>query len=414
MIRGDMTQPSTDVAIVGGGIVGLATAFRLLEARPAIRLVVLEKEAELATHQTGRNSGVVHSPNTYTPGSLKARLCAEGMAAALAFADVHAIPYERCGELIVATAAEELPRLAAIAERARANGVDVRELGPDEMREIEPAVVGRRALHVPATSIVDWRRMALAIADEVRVRGGSVVTRAEVRAIRGPSNGLVLETTAGEFTTANVITAAGLQSDRVAALTAQPRTRARMPADLRIVPFRGDYAVLRPEARRLCRGLIYPVADPRFPFLGVHLTRRFDGDVWAGPNAVLAFGREAYRRRDLDPVELGRILAFPGFQRLALRYWRTGGAEMIRDWSRRLFVRSLQRYTPEIRLEDIAWGPSGIRAQAVRRDGRLADDFVIEGGPHLIHVLNAPSPAATASLAIGRELTTMAIDRFGL
>lgn len=410
MIRVEMTSRTTDLAIVGGGIVGLATALRLLEARPGLRLVVLEKEPELATHQTGRNSGVVHSPNTYTPGSLKARLCGEGMAAALAFADAHGIAYERCGELIVATAPEEVPRLASIAERARANGVDVREIGPEEMREVEPSVVGLRALHVAATAIIDWRRVALAIAEDVRARGGSIVTSAEVLAIHRMPERLVLETTAGDVAAQNVITAAGLQADRVAALTADRDARPH----LRIVPFRGDYAVLRPEARRFCRGLIYPVADPRFPFLGVHLTRRFDGEVWAGPNAVLAFGRESYRRRDVDAAELARILAFPGFQRLAIRYWRTGGAEMIRDWSRRLFVRALQRYTPEIRLEDISWGPSGIRAQAVRRDGRLADDFVIEGGPHVIHVLNAPSPAATASLAIGRDLTTMAIERFEL
>ncbi|HEX9044554.1 MAG TPA: L-2-hydroxyglutarate oxidase [Candidatus Limnocylindrales bacterium] len=407
---GQSIDVTADLAIVGGGIVGLATAYRLLEARPGLRLVVLEKEAELATHQTGRNSGVVHSPNTYTPGSLKARLCGQGMAAALAFADAQGIPYDRCGELIVATTPGELPRLASIAERAHANGVDAREVGPEQMREIEPAVVGLRGLHVPATAILDWRRVALTIAAEVRARGGSILTAAEVGAIRRTSSGLVLETTAGTVAAAHVVTAAGLQSDRVAALTAPPGER----PELRIVPFRGDYAVLRPAARRFCRGLIYPVADPRFPFLGVHLTRRFDGQVWAGPNAVLAFGREAYRRREVDLRELAAILAFPGFQRLARRYWRTGGAEMIRDWSRRLFVRALQRYTPDIGLDDIAWGPSGIRAQAVGRDGRLADDFVIAGGPRVLHVLNAPSPAATASLAIGRELTAMAIERFEL
>jgi (S)-2-hydroxyglutarate dehydrogenase len=396
-----------DLVVVGGGIVGLATAYRLLDARPALRLVLLEKEPELASHQSGRNSGVIHSPNTYTPGSLKARLCHEGMDAALAFADTHGIPYEICGELIVATVPAELPRLAAIADRARANGSVLRELGPEAMREVEPHVVGLRGLHVTSTGITDWRRFSLVLGDELRARGAEIRTRAEVTRIRRTGDGLLLETTAGAVAARNLVTCAGLHSDRLAAMTGHA-------SDIRIVPFRGDYAVLRPEARRFCRALIYPVPDPRFPFLGVHLTRRIDGAVWAGPNAVLAFGREAYRRRDVDLRELGSLVAFPGFHRLALRYWRTGGAEMIRDWSRRLFVRALQAYTPEITLADIAWGPSGIRAQAVHRDGSLVEDFAIGGGEHVLHVQNAPSPAATASLAIGRELAGMAISRFGI
>ena len=397
----------SDLVVVGGGIVGLATAYRLLEARPALRLVVLEKEGRLATHQTGRNSGVIHSPNTYAPGSLKARLCAEGMRDALAFADEHGIPYERCGELIVATEPAEIPRLAAIAERARANGVELRELGPEEMREVEPEVRGLRGLHVPATGIIDWGRFALALGDEVRARGGEIRTGAEVTAIRRVADGLVLETTAGAVATRDLVTCAGLHSDRLAAMTGHGR-------GIRIVPFRGDYAVLRPEARRFCRTLIYPVPDPRFPFLGVHLTRRIDGEVWAGPNAVLAFGREAYRRRDVDPRELASILGDRGFLRLAGRHWRMGATEMVRDLSRRLFLRSLRRYTPGLELADLAWGPSGIRAQALRRDGTLVEDFAIAGGPHVLHVQNAPSPAATASLAIGRELAAMAVGRFEL
>jgi L-2-hydroxyglutarate oxidase LhgO len=396
-----------DLVVVGGGIVGLATAYRLLDARPALRLVLLEKEPELASHQSGRNSGVIHSPNTYTPGSLKARLCHEGMDAALAFADTHGIPYEICGELIVATVPSELPRLAAIADRARANGSVLRELGPEAMREVEPHVVGLRGLHVTSTGITDWRRFSLVLGDELRARGAEIRTRAEVTRIRRTGDGLLLETTAGAVAARNLVTCAGLHSDRLAAMTGHA-------SDIRIVPFRGDYAVLRPEARRFCRALIYPVPDPRFPFLGVHLTRRIDDAVWAGPNAVLAFGREAYRRRDVDLRELGSVVAFPGFQRLALRYWRMGGAEMVRDWSRRLFVRALQAYTPEITLADIAWGPSGIRAQAVHRDGSLVEDFAIGGGEHVLHVQNAPSPAATASLAIGRELAGMAIARFGI
>jgi len=396
-----------DLVVVGGGIVGLATACRLLDARPALRLVLVEKEPELAAHQTGRNSGVIHSPNTYAPGSLKARLCREGMDAALTFADAHDIPYDICGELIVATVPAELPRLAAIAEKARANGSVLRELGPEAMREVEPYVVGLRGLHVTSTGIIDWRRFSLALGDELRARGAEIRTGSQVTGIRRTADGLRLETTTGAIAARNLVTCAGVHADHLAAMTGHA-------SEIRIVPFRGDYAVLRPEARRFCRTLIYPVPDPRFPFLGVHLTRRIDGEVWAGPNAVLAFGREAYRRRDVDLRELGSAVAFPGFQRLALRYWRVGGAEMLRDWSRRLFVRALQAYTPEISLADIAWGPSGIRAQALRRNGSLVEDFAIGGGEHVLHVLNAPSPAATASLAIGRELAGMAIARFGI
>jgi L-2-hydroxyglutarate oxidase len=401
-----MASP-VDLVVVGGGIVGLATAYRLLEARPGLRLLVLEKEAALATHQTGRNSGVIHSPNTYAPGSLKARLCAEGMRDALAFADEHAIPYERCGELIVATEEAELPRLAAIAERARANGVTPREMGPEEMREVEPEVRGLRALHVPSTGIIDWGRFALVLADAVRARGGEIRTRTEVTAIRRTPDALVLETTAGAIATRDLVTCAGLHADRLAAMTGHA-------GGIRIVPFRGDYAILRPEARGFCRTLIYPVPDPRFPFLGVHLTRRIDGAVWAGPNAVLAFAREGYRRRDLDARELAGILGDRGFLRLAARYWRAGGAEMVRDLSLRLFLRALQKYTPGVVLADLAWGPSGIRAQALRRNGSLVEDFAIARGPHVLHVQNAPSPAATASLAIGRELAATAVGQFAL
>jgi L-2-hydroxyglutarate oxidase LhgO len=396
-----------DLVVVGGGIVGLATAYRLLEARPGLRLVVLEKEGRLATHQTGRNSGVIHSPNTYLPGSLKARLCAEGMREALAFADEHRIPYEICGELIVATSAEELPRLAAIAERARANGVALRELGPEAMLEVEPEVRGLRGLHVPSTGIIDWGRFALALGEALRARGGEIRTGVEVTAIHRPSDGLVLETTAGALPTRDLVTCAGLHADRLAAMTGHG-------GGLRIVPFRGDYAVLRPEARRFCRALVYPVPDPRFPFLGVHLTRRIDGEVWAGPNAVLAYAREGYRRRDVDGREMAGILGDRGFLRLASRFWRTGAAEQIRDLSLRLFLRALRRYTPDLALADLAWGPSGIRAQALRRNGRLVEDFAIVGGPHVLHVQNAPSPAATASLAIGRELARLAVERFGI
>jgi L-2-hydroxyglutarate oxidase len=403
---GSMTE-RVDIIVVGGGIVGLATALRLLEARPGLRLLLIEKEAALATHQTGRNSGVIHSPNTYAPGSRKARLTAEGMRDALEFADVHGIPYELCGELIVATGPEELDGLAAIRRRAEANGVPLAELGPQAMREIEPHVVGARALHIPGTGIVDWRRFALAIADAVRELGGEIRTSTEVVSIRREPGGLRLETTAGDLATRDVITCAGLRSDGLAAMTGDA-------GGVSIVPFRGDYAVLRPEARRFCRALIYPVPDPRFPFLGVHLTRRIDGEVWAGPNAVLALAREGYRRRDVDLRELWTTATDRGFLRLAGRHWRMGAAEMLRDLSRRRFLAAIRRLVPEVTLDDIAWGPSGIRAQAIRRDGSLVEDFSVGGGEHVLHVRNAPSPAATASLAIGRRLSDLAIDRFGL
>jgi L-2-hydroxyglutarate oxidase len=280
---------------------------------------------------------------------------------------------------------------------------------------VEPNVVGLRALHVPATGIIDWGRFARVLADAVRARGARIVNQAEVRAIRRLPEGLVLETTAGAFGTRDLITAAGVNADRLAGMDPdEPEVPVASAGKVRIIPFRGDYAILRPEARHFCRALIYPVPDPRFPFLGVHLTRRIDGEVWAGPNAVLALGREAYRRRDVDARELIGILGFRGFQRLAVRYWRTGAAEMIRDWSLRLFVRELQRYTPEVSRRDVAWGPAGIRAQGVLRDGSLAEDFMFAGGAHTLHVLNAPSPAATASLAIGRELAGIAIGRFAL
>jgi L-2-hydroxyglutarate oxidase len=396
-----------DLVVVGGGIVGLATAYRLLEARPNLRLVVLEKEPRLAAHQTGRNSGVIHSPNTYAPASLKARLCAEGMRDALAFADAHGIPHEICGELIVATRPEELPRLDAIRDRAAANGVALRELGPEAIRDVEPEVRGLRAIHVPGTGIIDWARFALVLADAARARGAEIRTGTAVNAIAGTPDGPVLETTAGAMATRDLVTCAGLHADRLAAMTGHA-------AGIRIVPFRGDYAILRPEARRFCRTLIYPVPDPRFPFLGVHLTRRIDGEVWAGPNAVLAYAREGYRRRDIDPREVAGILGDRGFLRLAGRYWRTGAAEMIRDLSLRRFLGALQRYTPGLALADLTWGPSGIRAQALRRNGTLVEDFAIAGGAHVLHVVNAPSPAATASLAIGRELAARAVERFGI
>ena len=393
-----MTEPRFDVVVVGGGIVGLATAWRLLERRPGSGVLVLEKEQELASHQTGRNSGVIHSPNTYAPGSLKARLCADGRREALAFADAHGVPYALTGELIVATGPDEIPRLAAIEEKARANGVQgLRMVGPDGIREVEPHVVGLAALHVPGSGIIDWRRFALALADDVRARGGTIRTGSEVTAIVPGTHEVLVRGAGDAVRAAAVVTCAGLWSDRVAALTDPD-------PGVRIVPFRGDYMTLRPAAAALVRGLVYPVPDPRYPFLGVHLTRRIDGEVWAGPNAVLAFARDGYRRTDVDLRDLADAVAFAGFRRLARRYWRTGAAEMWRDWSARSFLGAVRRYLPQIGPDDLGPGPSGVRAQALAADGSMVEDFLFTERPRVVHVRNAPSPAATAALAIGREV----------
>jgi L-2-hydroxyglutarate oxidase len=401
-------RPETDIAIVGGGIVGLATAYRLLEARPGLRIAVIEKETALATHQSGHNSGVLHAGLYYAPGSLKARLCREGKAEVERFAEAHGIPIERCGKLVVALDDGELPRFAALKERAVANGVpDLEEVGRERMAEIEPHVAGIRALWSPSTAIIDFRRVALAIADEIRSSGAAIHLGRRVTAISERPGEIVVETTTGPIVAQHLIVCAGLQADRLAAMAGTTDAP-------RIVPFRGDYYTLTPDARALVRGLVYPVPDPRFPFLGVHYTRRIDGEVWAGPNAVLAFAREGYQRRDLDVRDLAGTLAYAGFRRLAARYLRTGLAELWRDWWKPAFVRELQRYVPEIRSDQLVFGPSGVRAQALLRDGSLVDDFSLGGSGRMLHVQNAPSPAATSSLAIGRMLAENAAERFGL
>jgi L-2-hydroxyglutarate oxidase LhgO len=399
-----------DVAIIGGGIVGLATAYRLLEARPDLRITVLEQEADIGQHQSGHNSGVVHAGLYYAPGSLKARLCREGKAELEAFCESHAIPVEHTGKLVVALDEEELPRFEGLREKATANGVPGLEVvGPERIREIEPHAVGIRALWSPSTGIVDFRLVTRAIADDVRVRGATIQTGTRVTRIDRRSDGQLVGWQGGELLAASVIACAGLWADRVARLTGDDGADAP-----RIVPFRGDYYTLTPDAAPLVRGLIYPVPDPRFPFLGVHLTRRIDGQVWAGPNAVLAFKRTGYRRRDISIPDLVGTLTYPGFLRLAGRYLRTGLAEMWRDLSKAAFLRELQRYVPELRADQLVFGPSGVRAQALRRDGSLVDDFDLAGSDRVIHVRNAPSPAATASLAIGRTLAHRAIEQFGL
>ncbi len=399
-----------DVVVVGAGIIGLASARELLRRHPGLRLTVLDKEPAIGCHQTGHNSGVIHSGIYYAPGSLKARLCVQGARALYAYCAERGIPTERCGKVIVAVDDTELPRLETLYERGRANGVEGLELiGPERLRELEPHCVGVRAIFSPNTGIVDYSQVARAFADEVQSAGGEIQLGHAVQSIFRRPGEVTLETSAGTVRGRHLLVCAGLHADRLAALTGAPR-------EPRIVPFRGDYWVLRTPRRYLVRNLIYPVPDPAFPFLGVHFTRRItDGAVWLGPNAVLAFAREGYRRTDLNPRELAEVLAFRGFQRLAGRYWRTGLEEMVRDYSKRLFLEALQRYVPELVMADLLPGPSGVRAQALDAEGQLVDDFVVnvqEG--QIIHVRNAPSPAATSSLAIARLIADQADEAFAL
>ena len=369
-----------DFAVVGGGLVGLATARALLERRPGARLAVFEKEPELGRHQSGRNSGVVHAGVYYPPGSLKARLCREGRAALQTFADEHGIPYLVRGKLIVATSPSEQPRLDELKERAVANGAQgVRELDRDGLREIEPRVSGFRALHVPESAVIDFRAVLQALADEVRAGGGEVLLGRRVERV-------------DELAAGRIVVCAGLQADRLAR------------SEHRIVPFRGDYLVLRPPSAALIRGLVYPVPDPAFPFLGVHFTRRHDEAVWAGPNAVPSLARERYRRLGFDLRDARDLAGSRGLWRLARRYWRTGAVELWRDVVKPAAVREMQRYVPEIDPADVSFGPCGIRAQVVGPDGTLVDDFLLEHEGNVLHVVNAPSPAATACLAIGARV----------
>jgi L-2-hydroxyglutarate oxidase LhgO len=387
-----------DVVVIGAGIVGLASARELLRRRPGLRLALVDKESRVGAHQTGHNSGVIHSGIYYAPGSLKAQLCVAGARELYGYCEANGIPTERCGKVIVATDEPELGRLQMLHERGLANGVEGLEMiGPERLRELEPHCAGIRALWSPCTGIVDFSQVAASYARDVCDAGGEVHTGREVVGLRPMTDRVVLRTTAGELEARRVLTCAGLHADRVAALSDGPR-------EPRVVPFRGDYWQLRPEARHLSRNLIYPVPDPGFPFLGVHATRRIGtGEVWLGPNAVLAFAREGYRRLDVRPRDLVEALGNRGFRRLARRHWRMGAVEMWRDWSKRAFWRSVQRYLPDAELADLVPGPSGVRAQALDPSGALVDDFVVDvQGDRVLHVRNAPSPAATSSLAIGR------------
>jgi L-2-hydroxyglutarate oxidase LhgO len=387
-----------DLLVVGGGILGLATAREMLIRHPDLRVVVVEREPELAAHQTGHNSGVVHAGLYYTPGSLKARLCREGKIALEAYCAERGIIVDRVGKLVVALTEDELPRFEALEAKARENGVEGLEaVGPERIRELEPHAAGIRGLWSPGTGIVDFRAVANAYAADIRAAGGMIETGRALTGLAERDDGVIASTSSGDVVADRVIACAGLWSDRVAAMTGDDGSE-------RIVPFRGDYYRLTPDARSLVRGLIYPVPDPRFPFLGIHFTRRFDGAVWAGPNAVLALARDGYKRYDVDVRELVAIARHAGFRRLARKFWRTGLAEQWRDLSKRAFAAELRRYVPEIRDDQLRFGPSGVRAQAIDPDGTLVDDFRLGGSRRIVHVRNAPSPGATASLAIARVL----------
>jgi L-2-hydroxyglutarate oxidase LhgO len=401
--------PATrDLAIIGGGIVGLATALALTERHPRLTVTVLEKEPRLGAHQTGHNSGVIHSGIYYRPGSLKARLCVEGARLMKRFCDDHGIPWEGCGKVIVATEAPELPRLMGIYERGLANGLSgLKVLEADEVSEHEPHCRALRAILVPETGIVDYAQVAETMARLIRERGAEIVTGARVTAIRRDGAGLVLETARGPVAARRLVNCGGLYSDRIARLMG-------IRPEVQIIPFRGEYYLLRPERRMLVRNLIYPVPDPEFPFLGVHFTRTVHGEVEAGPNAVLAFAREGYRFTTVRPGELLGTLAYRGFWNMVRRYWRMGSFELYRSLSRAAFLRSLQKLVPEIRDGDIERGGAGVRAQAVGPDGSLVDDFRISVAAGAVHVVNAPSPAATASIAIGRHIAGLAAETFGL
>ncbi|MGH7755002.1 MAG: L-2-hydroxyglutarate oxidase [Vulcanimicrobiaceae bacterium] len=397
-----------DIAVVGGGIVGLATTRELKLRFPQLAVAGVDKEEAFNRHQSGRNSGVIHSGIYYKPGSLKAKLCVDGRKRAWAYCDAKGIPYRNVGKLIVATDESELGRLQDLWERGHQNGVEgLQMLDGAQIAEREPYCRGIRAIFSPVTGIVDWSAVANSYADDARERGADFFLGHEVRKISRRKGATVLTTPKGEILAKYVITCGGLYSDRLAQMTGGER-------DPKIVPFRGDYLVLRPEKSYLVKGNIYPVPDPEFPFLGVHFTPRMDGSIWLGPNAVLAFAREGYSFFEINPPELWDALTYPGFFKLASKYWKTGAGEMYRDLVRSAYVGALQRYLPDLQADDCLPGPSGVRAQAMAPDGSLVDDFVFGAAEGVLHVRNAPSPAATSSLAIGTYIVDEAERRFGL
>jgi len=403
-----MADQRFDIAVIGGGIVGLSTALQITRQYPRLRLLLAEKEDGVGRHQSGHNSGVIHSGIYYKPGSLKAKLCVQGAAAMVEFCRDHGIPYEICGKVIVAVTDEEVPRLQSLLERGQTNGlVGLKMLDRAEVLEIEPNIAGVAWLHVPSTGITDYAAVCAKYAELITAQGGTVRTGTAVTSITQRNGETVLETTRGLFSTCFVINCAGLHSDRVTRM-------AKQKPEVQIVPFRGEYYDLVHGREHLIRNLIYPVPDLRFPFLGVHFTRRITGTVDAGPNAVLAFKREGYRRTDLSVRDLADTLSYPGFWRMAAKYWQSGAAEFYRSFSKQAFVNALQRLVPAVQSSDLVSDGSGVRAQALRNDGSLVDDFQFVCSQNILHVWNVPSPAATASLAIGTEITRLAQQGFGL
>ncbi|MCB0998887.1 MAG: L-2-hydroxyglutarate oxidase [Acidimicrobiales bacterium] len=399
-----------DLVVIGAGIVGLATARAAMLADPSSNVVVLDKEGSAAGHQTGRNSGVVHAGVYYKPGSAKARLCTAGRERMVAFCQERDIAHEVCGKLVVATRPDELARMHDLEQRCVANGVPVERMGPAQMRDVEPYVAGIEALHVKVTGIADYPGVCAAFMDDLRAGGADVVLGAEVIGVSDRAGELVIQTTQGDVSATRVVNCGGLHADRIARMFGGDDAARGMM----IVPFRGEYFELAPARSHLVKALIYPVPDPRFPFLGVHLTRGTNGHVHAGPNAVLALAREGYSWRAVDLRDLRETATFPGFQALAKAQWRYGLSEMARSFSRTMFANALARLVPEVRKEDLEPAPAGVRAQAIHPDGRLADDFEFgrSNDGRVLHVLNAPSPAATASLAIGEQIAAaMLADR---
>lgn len=387
-----------DLVIIGGGIVGLASAYQCLQKRPGIKLLLLEKEETLAHHQTGRNSGVIHSGIYYKPGSLKALNCREGYRQLLEFCQSHSVPHEICGKVIVATEPSELPRLATLETRAADNGLKgVKQIAAEDIPQYEPHVKGIAALHVPETGIVDYQDLCEKLGAEIRKKGGDIQLSTRLLSIDETSHGLTLETTAGTFLTHQLCTCAGLHSDRLA-------RQSDPDVDLRIIPFRGEYYELAPEKQHLVKNLIYPVPDPAFPFLGVHFTRMVEGGVEAGPNAVLALAREGYQWTDINLRDLADTFAWPGFWKLARKHWKMGSDEVVRSLSKKAFTHALRRLIPEIQESDLTPAPSGVRAQACNSAGALLDDFSILQRGRALHICNAPSPAATAALSIGENI----------
>lgn len=390
-----------DVTIIGGGIVGLATAYNILLKKPNTRLLLLEKETALAQHQTGNNSGVIHSGIYYKPGSLKAKNCIEGYHMLLEFAQKHEIPYDLCGKIIVATLPEELPGLETLYQRGLENGLTgLKWIEKDQIKDYEPHCAGIRALFVPQTGIIDYKLVAAKYAEVVQNLGGEIKTGHQVLEIKKSAHSTLIETKTGAFESSMIVNCAGLYSDKVASMTTQE-------VDTRIIPFRGEYFMIKPERQYLVKNLIYPVPDPAFPFLGVHFTRMMNGHVEAGPNAVLAFKREGYKKTDIHLGELWETLSWPGFRTVAYKYWKTGLGEMWRSFSKAAFTKALQRLIPEITEDDLEPANAGVRAQACDRNGGLLDDFKIIQEAGIIHILNAPSPAATSSLSIGKTISEM-------